>query len=292
MATLTLFRFIRRTLHRITEFVWLALFRLLGLFRRRADAWQPGSDNTVVVIAPHPDDEVLGCAGAITQHLDAGDEVIVIIITDGRLSRAGGLTSAEMARTRKAEAVTAAGLLNVTRLVMLDVPEGTWETEAVAGSLRVLLAELAPHIIYAPCWLDYHPEHQKVATALSRVVSPEADVRIYTLHVPLNDLANLIVDVSGQMDLIARLFAVYATQSSSLVRGLRLRRYLGALYECGAAAEAYWSLSGAAYRRVHDDNPTQPRVRGMRYWSFTDPLAFIVGRGDRRAMKQRSATPQ
>lgn len=44
----------------------------------------PAPYGRVLVLAPHPDDEVFGCGGAIMQHLAQGDEVTVIILTDGR----------------------------------------------------------------------------------------------------------------------------------------------------------------------------------------------------------------
>ena len=42
---------------------------------------------TVLVIAAHPDDEVLGCAGTIARHTSAGDEVHIALLTDGVSSR-------------------------------------------------------------------------------------------------------------------------------------------------------------------------------------------------------------
>ncbi|MFM8478219.1 MAG: PIG-L deacetylase family protein, partial [Planctomycetaceae bacterium] len=42
------------------------------------------SSGPVLVIAAHPDDEVLGCGGAIALHRDAGDPVTVVIATRGR----------------------------------------------------------------------------------------------------------------------------------------------------------------------------------------------------------------
>ena len=37
----------------------------------------------ILVLAPHPDDEVFGCAGAIMRHVAAGDSVRVAVVTDG-----------------------------------------------------------------------------------------------------------------------------------------------------------------------------------------------------------------
>ena len=43
--------------------------------------------NRVLVVAAHPDDEVLGCGGTIAKHADAGDQVQVLIVAEGATSR-------------------------------------------------------------------------------------------------------------------------------------------------------------------------------------------------------------
>ena len=42
---------------------------------------------TILVVAAHPDDEVLGCGGTIARHADIGDEVHVLIVAEGATSR-------------------------------------------------------------------------------------------------------------------------------------------------------------------------------------------------------------
>ena len=153
-----------------------------------------------------------------------------------------------------------------------------------------VIAEFSPDTIYAPCWLDYHPEHRLVAQCLARVVPAETTVRVYTLHIPLNQLANVGVDVSAEMPLVRKLFETYETQSASLLRGLRLRRYAAGLTRCGQATEEFWELSGRAYRNAHTADTDPPTVRGIRYWSFSDPLSYFVGMRSRREIAQRSVT--
>src|SRR5262249_22255086 len=45
--------------------------------------WEPGTGK-VVVLAPHMDDEIIGCGGTVARHVDAGADVTVIYLTDGR----------------------------------------------------------------------------------------------------------------------------------------------------------------------------------------------------------------
>ena len=59
--------------------------------------------NTVLVIAAHPDDETLGCGGTVARHVEAGDRVKVIFVSDGVSSREGKLTAkSRQATSRRA----------------------------------------------------------------------------------------------------------------------------------------------------------------------------------------------
>ena len=65
----------------------------------------------VLALAPHPDDEVFGCAGAIMRHVAAGDPVTVIIVTDGGGARYDQPDRADYVAQRHAESCAAAAVL-------------------------------------------------------------------------------------------------------------------------------------------------------------------------------------
>lgn len=242
----------------------------------------PNGGQRVLVVAPHPDDECLGCAGTIAQHLARGDSVWVLVFTDGRGSRALGYGPDEMARQRQQEATRAMSLLGVTDLIWMSLPESQWDADAGRAGLKHHYQDIQPDIVYAPCGLDYHPEHRKVAACLASVVTSGQVLRIYTLHVPLGTLTNLHVDVSDQQELISTLFKLYSSQQGSLLRGLRMRRYSAARHGATKAVEEFCQLIGLQYRRAHMSCAGEPRVYGMRYWAFTDLLCFIRGAGERK----------
>ncbi len=87
-------RSIRRYLFPVVEFVWAAGYGVVGRLRPAGPAvraWTSQGRTRVVIVAPHPDDETLGAGGAALLHRQAGDRVAVVVVTDGRASRAGGL---------------------------------------------------------------------------------------------------------------------------------------------------------------------------------------------------------
>ena len=79
----------------------------------------------VLVVAAHPDDEIIGCGGTMARHIDEGDQVRVIIVSEGETSRLEKGMS-EVARRKKRElaecALKASKLIGVEQLKLLQFP--------------------------------------------------------------------------------------------------------------------------------------------------------------------------
>ena len=103
------------------------------------------------MIAPHPDDESIGCGGAICLHAARGDRVAVAFLTSGELGLKH-LPREEAWQIREREAGAAGSVLGVARLAFLRYPD--WflgESVAEAGAaLRRVIQEEAPAVIYLP----------------------------------------------------------------------------------------------------------------------------------------------
>ena len=126
----------------------------------------------VLVVAPHPDDELIGCGGVLAAHAERGDAVRVLVIFDGALGdpeqRFG--TPAECAARREAEARAGGRHLGLTDYVFLGLPEGH---RASAGQLATgaqrIAAEarrIGARCIYAPAATDAHFDHYQTALAV------------------------------------------------------------------------------------------------------------------------------
>jgi LmbE family N-acetylglucosaminyl deacetylase len=244
-----------------------------------------------MVIAPHPDDETVGCGGVMIRHRQAGDQVYYVAVTDGRRSQAHGLAAVEMAARRRAEADAAAGILGVAELIWLGLPEGEWQSADAGNMLAAALLHIQPQFVYAPSRIDFHPEHQRVAHATAMVLAtmdPRPTVRVYPIQVPLTGiLTNLVADTSPVLAELQAALNAYTTQRMSLERRQRSNHYLARQYGFRATGEAFWELPAESYMRLHSEPPEGWRddFRGMRARPFSDPLAYLVGRRVRQAYR-------
>ena len=277
------------------ESIWGYGFAVANrLFHPQVNFWSSPGQQHILVIAPHPDDEAIGCAGTLIRHKRRGDEVCVAYITDGRKSRALGLETAEMVRRRRQEAEAGAKALGIDRFEWFGFPEGEWTIGQLHPLLQDLIEEFVPHIIYAPSRIDFHPEHQKAAYALAQLLSPNPvessilQIRIYQIHVPLTPaLTNLVVDTSDVATESAAALSVYVTQYESISRTFRQRHYAARLYRTKKQAEEFWQMTAHRYCLLHSLPPTHwptHTFRGLRFHPFSDPLAYLQGFFERQRL--------
>jgi LmbE family N-acetylglucosaminyl deacetylase len=288
-------RLVRMMVFPAVERGWELGFMLAGrLLRPTAERSMPSGSERVLVIAPHPDDETLGCGGTIAHHVEAQDHVCVLIVTDGGSSRAGGRGRDEIRGLRESEATAAMRALGPVDLVQLRLPEGRWKPGDLQRSLEGLLQQDQPTLIYAPSCVDFHPEHVKVARVLARTLRPlegvaNLMVRVYELQVPLTPaLANIAVEVGGSAGAKkARAMAEYRTQLSSLQRSSRHSRYLRRLYRSRVLVEVFWELDAGSYCRLMTlCGWAERKYMGMRLRPFGDGLAWVAGLRERLRLKK------
>lgn len=126
----------------------------------------PGS--RALILAPHPDDEVLGCGGLIRLLVDEGRDVQVLAITDGGASHpdstiwpVAGLKAARAAES--ADALRRLGATDV-RLLRLGLDDGNVAAQRVrlADALQLFLR--ASDVLVTTWRMDGHPDHEAIGT--------------------------------------------------------------------------------------------------------------------------------
>ena len=167
-----------------------ATLRLAAAYRcllraRARDCTDMIAERSCLVLAPHPDDETLGCGITIMRKLAATRPVWVVVVTDGRHShRSKMITPAELAGIRQQEAIDACRVLGLDadkvrflgyedQALLKDVPR-------LIGQLRAMIAEVAPQEIYVPSAIDSNPDHRALnAAALAAIEQSGADADVY-----------------------------------------------------------------------------------------------------------------
>lgn len=135
------------------------------------DDWVPAASR-LVVLAPHPDDEVIACGGLIHAHALRQGQVTVVGVTDGEASHAGvpGQAASSLATLRRRERERGLAALGVkpghiSRLAIGDGQVG----RGAARMFERVVAMLRPDDVVATTWrLDGHPDHEATGHVAAR----------------------------------------------------------------------------------------------------------------------------
>jgi LmbE family N-acetylglucosaminyl deacetylase len=126
----------------------------------------------LLVVAPHPDDEVLGCGGLLAEAFAQSRAVHVAVMTDGAASHRS-VPPAVMRERREAETLRAIEALGgrADAVSFLRLPDGDLGSPAImpraVAALACLLARQAPRTVVSPWQFDPHPDHIATAAAVS-----------------------------------------------------------------------------------------------------------------------------
>jgi len=134
------------------------------------------SSMKVLAIAPHPDDETLGCGATLLKHKAAGDSLSWLIATTDYEPQ----WSKELQATKEAEINTVAaayGFDRVTRLKFPTVKLDTIPLDEMIGAIRDAIAEAQPDCVYVNHWGDVHSDHRVVFEATMSVLKPFYSLR-------------------------------------------------------------------------------------------------------------------
>ena len=223
---------------------------------------------SALVLAPHYDDEVLGCGGLLAQLAAAGAAVRVLFLSDG----GGGeehrwdqeSDRAAYSARRRAEAEAAGAVLGIAGSEHLDLADGELDRdlEALAAGISRALLSARPDLLLVPSPLEVSRDHRAAFAALHRLLGGVRDgdplaaalerLRILAYEVNHPGHPDLLVDVSGERELLERAMAAYASQEERhgyLGAALGLRRFRTLSLPAGIAlAEGYRRLAPADFQ--------------------------------------------
>lgn len=208
--------------------------------------FQAPAHGKVLVIAPHSDDEVIGCGGAIQKFLKQGSRVEIVIATQGEKGGSDGIVE-----TRKQEARAAADILGVTQLTQLGFHDGNLNSAtALKNALQEKIETFRPDAIFAPNIFDNHPDHIIVGRHLVALAEDSrVDFQCYFFEVWTPLTANVIIDITEEIETKTRAMRAHQSQQAhtefiDLILGINRYRAIAALSGNPAMkyAEAFFRL--------------------------------------------------
>lgn len=124
----------------------------------------------ILIIAPHHDDEVLGCGGTIIKHHRKGDKIWVAYVTAGWSGIPKIKSKAEAIRIREKEARNACKILGIKKAIfMREENRDISANSAITQKLIRIIREIKPNLIYTP-----HPDEKDIEHKITYEITKEA----------------------------------------------------------------------------------------------------------------------
>ena len=209
----------------------------------------------ILIVAAHPDDEVLGCGGAIVKHVMAGDKVHLLVFTDGVTSReyTPGISEARLMKLcskkikiRKNEFYKAAKILGVKKrdISFYDLPDNRMDSIPLLDIIKrieIISLKIKFDIIYTHHWGDVNIDHRKcleaVLTAFRPSRRPGNTIAIYCFEIPGNmDVLppfaenkfdpDHYVDISDSIDTKRNAINAYLNELKNLPPDLKIEKIM------------------------------------------------------------------
>lgn len=159
----------------------IRIFFIRLLFRNSVEL---ATFDKVLIVAPHPDDEVLGCSGLIQRLLNKGKQVDVAILSGGGKSHAGccRIDESTLIESRRNLSRKAAEILGLPleHLHFLDYPDGSIAFDcSETDRLRKLIGILQPEAIFVPHKGEGWSDHLEAGQIVRKLVGETSGISLY-----------------------------------------------------------------------------------------------------------------
>lgn len=131
---------------------------------------------SVLVVAAHSDDEVLGCGGALRRHVESGHRVTAVHLTDGVGSRRSG--SGDAVERRRKASERAASVIGYEWSARGDFPDNALDTVPLLEVVRFVedvVERVGPDVVYTHHGGDLNVDHQVVSRAALTALRPQPE---------------------------------------------------------------------------------------------------------------------
>ncbi len=194
----------------------------------------------ILVLSPHPDDDVFGCGGTLRLHQQAGSKITVLNLTNGKNA------------SRVAESSMACRQIGVEDVRCWDYLDSELQANRKTVSMLIkLIAEIKPEIIFVPSFFDSNNDHTETTKILAKALAKDhfsGDIYSYEIWQPL--FANRLVTIDSVIE--DKKKAIESHQSQLKDRSyqtaiLGLNQYRAGMFGAGQYAEAFFTCKKELY---------------------------------------------
>ena len=250
-----------------------------------------------LVLAPHPDDEVFGCAGAILRHVASGDTVHVVILSDGEY-RVEGDAQPGYREMRRDESRRAAAVLGYGEPEFWALPDrGIEYGEFLVRRIEDAVGAVAADLVYAPSIQEMHPDHRALGMAALEALRRRGGglaLAMYEVGVAMSR-PNRLLDISDLQGTKQDAMACYSSQlreqpyDRHIASLNRFRTYTLPVHV--TAAEAYCVVSAQEaltdFLGIYATEHERQRALGLPSSPRDVPLVSVIIRSmDRPTLKK------
>jgi LmbE family N-acetylglucosaminyl deacetylase len=155
-------------------------------------------EKKVLVLSPHPDDDIIGCGGTLYRYHQMGAEITVVYMTDGRKGNPR-YNEDELVCIRQEEAKRASRIIGVNRLIFLDNRDSELTTShTTIKVLSEIVGDLKPEAVFLPFLMDNHHDHTATSQIFFSAVRSLASFLCYSYGIwtPL-PTSNIVSDITA-----------------------------------------------------------------------------------------------
>lgn len=133
----------------------------------------------ILVIAAHPDDEVLGCGGTIARHADQGDDVFITILGEGIMARADSPDNSSLRDKQKGlkeQTIEVASILGAKEVINYNFPDNRMDSVDLLDIIKAVeksIKNFKPEIIYTHYIGDLNIDHAITSRAVITATRPQ-----------------------------------------------------------------------------------------------------------------------
>ena len=216
----------------------------------------------VLVLSPHPDDDIFGSGGTLKLLADTGSEIRAVYLANGSSgNKSGKSDDGGTVKIRQQETEEGAKLIGIKSLSFWDYEDGKLETNKdTVSKLKAEMQKFQPEIIFSPTLLDPHPDHSETVKLLAETLK-EIEFRgeIFQYEVWQPVFANRLVKIDKTIE--TKKSAILAHKSQLDCRAyleaiMGLNQYRAGMFNAGGFAEAFFASNKKIYLELAKQTKT------------------------------------